>query len=82
MDTLVIYFSKTGTIKAAALKIAGIKKADLVEIKPEKLYEMSYGKMVLTSIKEIFTKARPALAMEIPNIQKYDRLLIGCPYME
>ncbi len=79
MDTLVIYFSKTGTTKAAALKIAGIKKADLVEIKPEKLYEMSYGKTVLTSIKEIFTKARPALAMEIPNIQKYDRLLIGCP---
>ena len=79
MSTLVIYFSQTGTTKAAAEKIAGIKKADLIEIKPERPYEMSYGKTVLTSLKEIFTKSRPALAMEIPDVQKYDRILIGCP---
>lgn len=79
MSTLVIYFSKTGTTKAAAEKIAGIKKADLVEIRPERPYEMSYLKTVLTSIKEIVTKARPKLAMKIPDIQKYDRILIGFP---
>ena len=79
MGTLVIYFSQTGTTKAAAEKIAGLKKADLVEIKPERPYEMSYGKTVLTSMKEIFTKARPELAMEIPDVQKYDRLMIGFP---
>ena len=79
MTTLVIYFSQTGTTKAAAEKIAGLKKADLVEIKPKRPYEMSYGKTVLTSMKEIFTKARPELAMEIPDIQKYDRILIGFP---
>ena len=79
MAALVIYFSQTGTTKAAAEKIAGLKKADLVEIKPERPYEMSYGKTVLTSMKEILTKARPELAMEMPDIQKYDRILIGCP---
>lgn len=79
MGTLVIYFSQTGTTKEAAEKIAGLKNADLVEIKPERPYEMSYGKTVLTSMKEIFTKARPALAMEIPDVQKYDRILIGFP---
>lgn len=79
MSTLMIYFSQTGTTRAAAEKIAGIKKADLVEIKPEKPYEMSYGKTVLTSLKEILTKARPALAMEMPDVQKYDRILIGFP---
>lgn len=79
MGTLVIYFSQTGTTKEAAKKIAGLKNADLVEIKPERPYEMSYGKTVLTSMKEIFTKARPALAMEIPDVQKYDRILIGFP---
>lgn len=79
MSTLVIYFSQTGTTKAAAEKIARTKKADLVEIKPERPYEMSYLKTVLTSIKEIVTKARPKLAMEIPDIQKYDRILIGFP---
>ncbi len=79
MSTLVIYFSQTGTTKAAAEKIAGIKKADLVEISPERPYEMSYVKTVMTSIKEIVTKARPKLALEIPDIQKYERILIGFP---
>lgn len=79
MSTLVIYFSQTGTTKAAAEKIAGIKKADLIEIRPERPYEMSYLKTVVTSLKEIVTKARPKLAMDIPDIQKYDRILIGCP---
>ena len=79
MGTLVIYFSQTGTTKAAAEKIAEIKKADLIEIRPEKPYNMSYIKTVFTSLKEIFTKARPELAMEIPDIQKYDRILVGCP---
>ena len=79
MAILVIYFSQTGTTKGAAEKIAGLKKADLVEIKPQRPYEMSYGKTVLTSMKEIFTKARPTLAMEIPDVQKYDRILIGFP---
>ncbi len=79
MKTLVIYFSQTGTTKAAAERIAGIKKADLAEIRPEKSYEMSYWKTVFTSLKEILTKARPELAMEIPDIQQYDRILLGCP---
>lgn len=79
MSTLVIYFSQTGTTKAAAEKIAEIKGADLIEIRSEKSYEMSYWKTVFTSLKEIFTKARPELAIEIPDVQKYDRILIGCP---
>ncbi len=79
MNTLVIYFSQTGTTKAAAGKIAEIKKADLIEIKSKKSYEMSYWKTVFTSLKEIFTKARPELAIEIPALQKYDRILIGFP---
>ncbi len=79
MNTLVIYFSQTGRTKKAAEKIAEVKGADLVEIKSEKSYRMSYWKTVYTSLKEIFTKARPELATEIPDVQKYDRILIGCP---
>lgn len=79
MSTLVIYFSQTGKTKAAAEKIAEIKRADLIEIRSEKSYEMSYWKTVFTSLKEILTKARPELAIEIPDVQKYDRVLIGCP---
>ena len=79
MSTLVIYFSQTGTTKAAAEKIAEIKKADLIEIRPEQPYNMSYIKTVFTSLKEIFTKARPELAIEIPDVEKYNRILIGFP---
>lgn len=77
--TLVIYFSQTGTTKAAAEKIAEIKKADLIEIRSKNPYEMSYWKTVFTSLKEILTKARPQLAMEIPDIQPYDRIIFGTP---
>lgn len=79
MSTLVIYFSQTGTTKAVAEKIAEIKKADLIVIRPKNPYEMSYWKTVFTSLKEILTKARPQLAMEIPDIQPYDRIIFGTP---
>lgn len=79
MRTLIIYFSQTGKTKAVAKKVSELIKADLFEIKTVKSYEMSYKKTVLLSIKEILTKERPELAVEIPNCQDYDRILIGCP---
>lgn len=79
MNTLVIYFSQTGVTKKAAQRIAKIKGSDLIEIKPEKPYNMSYWKTVFTSLKEIFTKARPELSMEIPDVLQYDRIMLGCP---
>lgn len=80
MKTLVVYFSQTGKTGALAKRLAGIADADLLEIKTKKSYEkMSYRKTVSTSMREIFTKARPKLDMEIPDISGYDRVLIGAP---
>ena len=79
MSTLIVYFSQTGKTKAVAEKISESIKADLFEIKTVKSYEMSYTKTVILSIKEILTKDRPELAVEIPNCRDYDRILIGCP---
>lgn len=79
MSTLIVYFSQTGKTKAVAEKISGLTKADVVEIRTEKSYDMSYGKTVAVSIREILTKARPALAMDMPDCGSYDRILIGCP---
>ena len=76
MKTLVVYFSQTGKTQELAEKIAG---ANLLRIQTKKSYEMSYKKTVFTSLKEIFTKARPKLDMEIPDISGYDRILIGAP---
>ena len=79
MKTLVVYFSQTGKTQELAEKIAGIAGANLLRIQTKKSYEMSYKKTVFTSLKEIFTKARPKLDMEIPDISGYDRILIGAP---
>lgn len=79
MNTLIVYFSQTGKTKALASRIAQICGSNLVEIKTEKSYEMSYRQTVLTSIREIVTKERPKLTIDIPDCQKYNRILIGCP---
>lgn len=79
MSTLVVYFSQTGKTRSVAERIAQAAEADVVEIRTEKSYEMSYMATVFTSIREILTKARPKLSMEVPDCQKYDRILIGCP---
>jgi len=44
MSTLVIYFSQTGTTKAAAEKIAVVKKAELIQIKSKSLIRCLTGK--------------------------------------
>ena len=79
MSTLVVYFSQTGKTRSVAERIAQAAEADVVEIRTEKSYEMSYMATVFTSIREILTKARPKLSMEVPDCQKYDRILIDCP---
>ena len=79
MKTLVVYFSQTGKTKELAERIAQISSADLLKIETKKSYEMSYRKTVFTSLAEIFTKARPKLNMELPDISAYDRVLIGAP---
>lgn len=79
MSTLVVFFSQTGKTKGLAERIAQISGGELAEIQTEKSYEMSYRQTVFTSIREILTKERPELTMDIPDCQKYDRILIGCP---
>ncbi len=79
MKTLVVYFSQTGKTQNLAEKLAEISGGDLLKIQTKKSYEMSYRKTVFTSLREIFTKARPELDMDIPDIAKYDRILIGAP---
>lgn len=79
MSTLIVYFSQTGKTKKVAERISQIESADMVEIKTEKSYNLSYVQTIFTSMKEIVTKARPALTIDIPDCQKYDRILVGCP---
>lgn len=81
--TLVVYFSATGTTKAAAQRLAKEKNADLFEIVPEKPYtaaDLDWRDKQSRSTLEMKDKSsRPAIKNTCPNIADYDTIWIGFP---
>lgn len=82
-DTLVAYFSATGTTKALAERIAETAGADLFEIQPAALYteaDLNWRDSLSRSSVEMSDKtSRPAIAGKVPNIGKYTTVYIGFP---
>ena len=83
MKTLVVYFSATGTTKAAAQRLAKEKNADLYEIKPEVPYtdaDLDWRDKQSRSTVEMKDKSsRPAIKGRCENIADYDVVWIGFP---
>lgn len=83
MKTLVVYFSATGTTKAAAEKLAKEHNADLYEITPEQPYtaaDLDWRDKTSRSTIEMKDKSsRPAIAGRCENIADYDTVWIGFP---
>jgi flavodoxin len=81
--TLVVYFSATGTTKAAAQKLAKEHNADLYEITPEVPYsttDLDWRDKTSRSTIEMKDKSsRPAIKGKCENIADYDTLWIGFP---
>ena len=81
--TLVVYFSATGTTKAAAQRLAKEKNADLYEIVPEQLYtaaDLDWSDKTSRSTVEMQDKtSRPAIKGRCENIADYDTVWIGFP---
>ena len=81
--TLVVYFSATGTTKAAAQRLAKEKNADLYEIVPEQLYtdaDLNWRDKNSRSTLEMKDKSsRPAIKGHCDNIANYDVVWIGFP---
>jgi flavodoxin len=81
--TLVVYFSATGTTKAAAQKLAKEFNADLYEIVPEQLYtaaDLDWRDKTSRSTIEMQDKtSRPAIKSRCENIADYDTVWIGFP---
>ena len=81
--TLVVYFSATGTTKAAAQRLAKEKNADLYEIVPEQLYtdaDLNWRDKNSRSTLEMKDKSsRPAIKGHCDNIADYDVVWIGFP---
>ena len=81
--TLVVYFSATGTTKAAAQRLAKEHNADLYEIVPEQLYtdaDLDWRDKQSRSTIEMENKtSRPAIKGRCENIADYDTVWIGFP---
>ncbi|MBQ6305908.1 MAG: NAD(P)H-dependent oxidoreductase [Bacteroidales bacterium] len=83
MKTLVVYFSATGTTKAAAQRLAQEFNADLYEITPEVPYtaaDLNWRDKNSRSTVEMKDKSsRPAIKGRCENIAEYDVVWIGFP---
>ena len=83
MKTLIVYFSATGTTKAAAQKLAQEFNADLYEITPEVPYtaaDLDWRDKTSRSTIEMQDKtSRPAITGRCENIADYDTVWIGFP---
>ena len=83
MKTLVVYFSATGTTKAAAQRLAKELGADLYEITPEQPYtaaDLDWRDKTSRSTVEMKDKSsRPAIKGKCENIADYDTVWIGFP---
>ncbi len=81
--TLVVYFSATGTTKAAAQRLAKEFNADLYEIIPEVPYtaaDLDWRDKTSRSTIEMQDKSsRPAIKGRCENIADYDTVWIGFP---
>lgn len=91
-DTLVVYFSRTGeqyivgaidkgNTAIVAEMIAEQTGADLWEVLPadDSYPTDSYDKLTEIAKKEQDDNARPAYAGEVPDLSRYQRIIIGAP---
>ncbi len=80
---LVVYFSATGTTKAAAEKVKKATGGKLYQIKPEKRYtdaDLDYSNDNCRANKEQNEESsRPKIKGKVKAIRKYDVIFIGYP---
>ncbi len=82
-ETLVVYFSATGTTKGVAERIASVTNADLYEIIPAEPYSSDdldwNDNNSRTSIEMNDLNARPEIASNTISLDSYSTIYIGYP---
>lgn len=77
--TLIIYFSMSGTTKNAAEQIQRYTGADIVRLQRAKPYPKGYDNYARVADRERKRNIHPAIKHNIPNLDRYDTVLIGFP---
>ena len=78
-NTLVVYFSRTGTTEGAARRIQELTGADLMEIEAADPYPSSYSDTLSRAEQELDQDARPAVTTTIEDMGQYDAVYVGYP---
>ena len=82
-NTLVAYFSVSGTTAGIAAKLADVTGADLFEIKPKKMYtsdDVDYNNPKSRSSMEMADiNCRPEIMFKVGGMDQYDLVFIGFP---
>ena len=77
--TLIIYCSMSGTTKEAAKQIQRDTGADIVRLKRAKAYPKGYDNYARVADRERRQNIHPAIKRNIPDLNRYDTILIGFP---
>lgn len=78
-NMLILYFSHSGNTRKVAEQIHGRIGGDIIELKTVTPYPRDYDAVVDQAQQEQQNNARPQIATEIPNLEKYDTIFIGFP---
>ena len=80
-NSVVLYFSATGTTKSIAERIAKQSNSDIIEIVPKEKYtskDLDYNSDCRANREQNDSKARPEIENKI-DISKYDIIFLGYP---
>ena len=78
-SVLIAYFSWSGNTKQLALEIQAQTGGDLFEIIPENPYTDDINELSGIALREQSDNIRPALSVNVEDIDKYDTIFIGFP---
>lgn len=76
---VIVYFSWGGTTRGIAQKIQKKLGCDIFEIVPEKAYSSDYSTVLDEAQRDQRAQARPKLKDPLPDLRKYDTVILGYP---
>lgn len=78
-DSLIVYFSRSGSTELLASKIQALSGADVIELVAKETYSSDYGRTVQRANQERNVENTPELDVEMPNLSHYKTIYIGYP---